>query len=93
MSTSNISFTQGKYLLLLQNWFETDQMLFLTTQLCASGNLDDCKNLISSEDDIRVIASQCLSALNFLHVRGMVHDDISPQVGFVIPNQINPKLE
>jgi len=74
-------------ILRLLDTFEDDKMLYLVTELCQSGDLQDHIFSEASEDeavlamleeDALHLFQQMVSSVHYLHRRGLVHRDLKP---------------
>jgi len=65
----------------VNEWFETDQHLYLVMELLEGGDLLDfiMKRGAFSEDASRRIFAEVLQAVEFLHSQNVVHRDLKPE--------------
>ncbi|KAJ3140465.1 Calcium/calmodulin-dependent protein kinase type 1D [Physocladia obscura] len=70
-----------EHLITLEDYFETDNKVYLVTQLATGGELFDLieQRGFFSEKDAAEIISQLLSAIESLHSLGIVHRDLKPE--------------
>ncbi|KAH9467774.1 hypothetical protein Pst134EA_011401 [Puccinia striiformis f. sp. tritici] len=71
-----------RHILDLKAAFETESEIFLMTELCEYGTIRDFTEKsgnLSVEPVARILFLQLLSAVNYLHSRGVYHEDLFPQ--------------
>ena len=59
-------------------WFDNGAEICVVTEFASNGELFGINRKLS-EPDIKVIAAQLVSALQFLHTKRIIHRDIKPQ--------------
>ncbi|BGP52431.1 Calcium/calmodulin-dependent protein kinase type I [Rhodotorula kratochvilovae] len=76
------SISQGhKNIVTLWDYFETQNNLYLVTDLCQGGELFDriCAKSYFLEEDAAKLVRTVMGAVDYLHSHGIVHRDIKPE--------------
>ena len=62
-------------------WYETDNHMWVITELCTGGTLDDIitQDGTLPESTIRQFATHLVSGLSYIHSMGLVVSDVSPK--------------
>ncbi|XP_065836497.1 serine/threonine-protein kinase ULK4-like isoform X2 [Oscarella lobularis] len=71
-------------------WYETDNHMWVITELCTGGTLDDIitQDGTLPESTIRQFATHLVSGLSYIHSMGLVVSDVSPKKIWVDTNGV-----
>ncbi|KAJ3442826.1 serine/threonine-protein kinase fhke-related [Anaeramoeba flamelloides] len=79
------------YLIEVYEVYETEQYIIICLEVIIGGNLAELleQNERIDEDSAKMIFYQILTAVNYLHLQGIVHKDLKPE-NILIKDQRNP---
>jgi serine/threonine protein kinase len=64
----------------MYGWFENDSHIYLAMEYIPHGDLGKFLTKTFSEDEARLITSQLIEGLVFMHENNFVHRDLKPAV-------------
>ncbi|XP_053693123.1 phosphorylase b kinase gamma catalytic chain, skeletal muscle/heart isoform isoform X3 [Sabethes cyaneus] len=82
-----------KYIIELQDVFESDAFIFLVFELCRQGELFDYLTSVVtlSEKKSRYIMRQIFEGVDYIHSRNIVHRDLKPE-NILLDDSLNVKI-
>ncbi|XP_058824953.1 phosphorylase b kinase gamma catalytic chain, skeletal muscle/heart isoform isoform X4 [Topomyia yanbarensis] len=82
-----------KYIIELQDVFESDAFIFLVFELCRQGELFDYLTSVVtlSEKKSRYIMRQIFEGVDYIHTRNIVHRDLKPE-NILLDDSLNVKI-
>ncbi|XTI95272.1 WD40 repeat-like protein [Cenococcum geophilum] len=81
---SKNEYQQAEVFVSFFGWFENDRSIFLAMEYFRNGDLARHIPTISTEDEVRQIATDLLDGLRIMHAEGFAHRDLKPQNIFVV---------
>ena len=73
-------------------WFESSEKLYIAMEYLEKGDLRRHLDGQMSAPMAKLLASQLLEGLNFMHMNGIAHRDIKPEVLIHLPYHKNTEM-